>query len=132
MSPELSDQQILELKKKLRKRLEDLREEIREELLQYDNEQYLELAGRVHDNQDESVADLLVDLNLAVIDRHIRETRSIEAALLSMARGIYGLCTDCDAVIDYRRLLACPTARRCRRCQEIYEKNHIQEKHASL
>ncbi len=132
MSSELTERQILELKGKLNKRLEDLREEIRQELLQYDNEQYLELAGRVHDSQDESVADLLVDLNLAAIDRHIQETRSIEAALLSIARGIYGLCVDCEAVIDYRRLQVCPTARRCHQCQEIFERTHVQEGHASL
>ena len=132
MSPELSEQQILELKEALNKKLEDLRAKIQQELLQYDSEQYLELAGRVHDSQDESVADLLVDLNLAVIDRHIRETRSTEAALMSIARGSYGVCTDCEAFIDYQRLLACPTARRCHRCQDIFEKTHVQEGHASL
>ncbi len=132
MAPELSEQQIADLRKHLQNRLQNLREEVREELLKYDDEQYLELAGRVHDSEDESVADLLVDLNLAGINRHIRELREIDGALLRIARGLYGLCADCEAPIECPRLLAWPTAQRCHRCQEIYEKTHAHEGHASL
>lgn len=127
-----NDQQLLESRKRLQERFVHLREELRLALLKSDNEHYIDLAGRVHDIEDESVADLLVDLNLAGIDRQIRELREIDAALLQIATGNYGVCEDCDEPIEQRRLEAYPTAKRCHRCQEIYEKTHIQEGHPTL
>jgi DnaK suppressor protein len=67
--------QIHDLKKTLDDRFFELREEIRRELLESDNQHYIDIAGRVHDLGEASVADLLVDLQLASIDRHIQEIR---------------------------------------------------------
>lgn len=132
MASELSDQQIKQLKAALETRLVQLREEIREELLKYDSEQYTELAGRVHDSEDESVADLLIDLNLADIHRHVEEVRQVEAALLRIGNGSYGFCIDCDDPIAVERLQAYPSAQRCLRCQAYYERTHAQEGRPTL
>jgi RNA polymerase-binding protein DksA len=126
----LTEQQIGVLKKQLNERLAQVREEIHQELLKADNEQYSELAGRVHDPEEESVADLLVDVNLAVIDRHVQEVRDIDAALLRMVAGTYGVCIDCENPIGFERLQAYSTAKRCRQCQTLYEKT--KEKYSSL
>ncbi len=132
MNSELSSTQISELKKTLQQRLTELLEEVRHELLKYDDEQYIKLAGRVHDRQDESVADLLVDLNLAEVDRDIEEIRDIEAALLRIGTNSYGVCIDCDTDINLQRLQAAPSAKRCHECQTRYEQSHIQGQHVSL
>ena len=95
MASNLTAHQITQFKQSLLSRSRNLREEIRQELLKQDNEHYQELAGTVHDLEEESVADLLVDLDLAEIDRHVEEFRSIEAALLRIAHGSYGICIDC-------------------------------------
>jgi DnaK suppressor protein len=124
MTATLSDAQINELKLALENRYRDLREEIRQELLASDNEQYIDLAGQVHDMEEESVADLLVDLNLAIIDRHIRELQAIDAALLRIGNNEYGICSDCESEIGYPRLKANPAALRCHACQERYEHTH--------
>ena len=73
----LNKYQIRDLKKTLDDRFFDLREEVRLELLKTDDQSYITLAGRVHDTGDASVADLLVDLQLADIDRHIQEMEKI-------------------------------------------------------
>jgi DnaK suppressor protein len=132
MASELSEQQIKEFKQAWEKRLSQLREEIRQELLKYDDEQYTDLAGRVYDNEDESVADLLIDLNLANIHRHVQEAREVEAALMRIGNGTYGYCSDCDDLIDIKRLKAYPSARRCLRCQSHYERSHAQEGQPTL
>lgn len=124
----LSDAQINELKQDLKSRFREIREEIRQELLASDNEQYIDLAGQVHDMEEESVADLLVDLNLAIIDRHIRELQAIDAALLRIAKNEYGICIDCGGEIGYPRLKANPAAARCHDCQERYEHTHAASK----
>jgi RNA polymerase-binding transcription factor DksA len=132
MAPRLSTDQVSALKAQLQQRFDVLREEVRRELLSSDNERYLELAGRVHDPGDESVADLLVDVSLAVIDRHIDAVRETEAALLRIGRGTYGVCVDCGGGIDYERLASQPAAARCYDCQQVHERAFIHPGQASL
>jgi RNA polymerase-binding transcription factor DksA len=120
----LTAKQLGELKAKLESRNRQLREEIRQELLDSDEEHYIDLAGQVHDLEEESVADLLIDLGLSIIDMHIKELRDVEAALRRMHVGAYGVCIECDDEMELARLKAFPTARRCLPCQENYERNH--------
>lgn len=120
----LSDEQLAELKQTLEVQRRQLRQDIREELLRSDDEQYGELAGQVHDSGDESVADLLSDINTAVIGQSIKALREVEAAQERMREGYYGRCEDCEVEIPYERLKAYPSARRCVTDQERYEKLH--------
>jgi RNA polymerase-binding transcription factor DksA len=124
MNDALTREQLAELEAKLRQRWDDLREIIRQELLESDDQRFIELAGQVHDLEEQSVADLLVDTGLAVIDLHIREVREIEQALMRIGSGSYGYCIECGVEIDFLRLKAYPTATRCVRCQEVFEKTH--------
>ncbi len=132
MPSDLSDKKIDELKKQLKQRFFEVREEIRQELLESDNEHFNELAGQVHDMEEESVADLLVDLNLAIIDQHVDEIREIDAALLRIATGEYGVCVECGDAIGDERLKLRPAAPRCHTCQVRYEQNYAQKGQASL
>ena len=117
----LPKDQIRDLKKILEDRFIDLREEIRLELLESDDQTYIALAGRVHDTGEASVADLLVDIQFADIDRHVQEIRDIDAALMRIAGGNYSVCIDCNTTIDFKRLMAYATAKRCHRCQVNHE-----------
>ncbi len=120
----LTESQLLEFKMQLKDRFSDVREEIRQELLRSDDQHFIDLAGQVHDLEEESVADLLVDLNLAMIDMHIEEIRDIDASLIRIAQGGYGVCIDCGIDIAVKRLHAYLTAKRCTPCQSVYERNH--------
>ncbi len=127
----LSEEQLAELKQTLEVQRSQLRQDIRDELLRTDEEQYGELAGQVHDTGDESVADLLADINTAVISQSIKALREVEAAQERMREGYYGRCEDCEVEIPFERLKAYPAARRCIQDQERYEKLHDEGK-ASL
>lgn len=113
-----------ELEQQLRARYAQLRDEVRQELIDHNGKDYSDIAGKVHDPGDESVADLISDLELAAIDRNINEIRAIETALSHLAAGTYGVCEDCGGEIALERLKAYPTASRCIRCQEIHETAH--------
>lgn len=128
----LTDTQIHDFKKKLDNRFFELREEIRLELLKSDDQHYIDLAGQVHDCAEASVADLLVDLQLASIDRHIQEIRDIDGALMRIAAGSYGVCIDCESSIAVERLQAYSTAKRCQPCQVEYERLHAGRSGPSL
>ncbi|MHB1592067.1 MAG: TraR/DksA family transcriptional regulator [Sulfuricella sp.] len=121
-----------QLKQSLEKRRQLLLEEIRDELARSGEQHYVDLAGRVPDLGDESVADMLADLGAAIVDRQIVEVRAIEATLSRLASGDYGSCVDCGADIPLERLRAYPTAVRCISCQSIHEKTFAHEGNPSL
>ncbi|HYW04887.1 MAG TPA: TraR/DksA family transcriptional regulator [Gammaproteobacteria bacterium] len=124
MATELTERQITECRDLLRERSSELREQIRVELEASGEESYADLAGQVHDLEEAALADLLTDLELAEVDRHVAEFREIQAALMRIAQGTYGTCSDCENPIRVERLRVNPTARRCLRCQELYERTH--------
>jgi DnaK suppressor protein len=126
MASSLTPKRITALRAQLEGRMAELRDAVRQELLNSDNEGYVELAGAVPDEGDQSIADLLADVNLAVIDQHINEIRRIEQALERVKGGEYGVCMDCGEEIAYQRLQAYPTAVRCRDCQARYERAYAQ------
>ncbi|NIV75624.1 MAG: TraR/DksA family transcriptional regulator [Gammaproteobacteria bacterium] len=126
MASSLTSKQINTFKKQLEQRLGVLGDAVREELANSDNERYQELAGAVPDEGDQSIADLLADVNLAVIDQHINEIRRIEEALGRIRSGAYGVCIDCGEDIARKRLEAYPPAARCHDCQARYERSYAQ------
>jgi len=132
MSSGLSPSQRRTLTQQLQQRLEELRAQVREELLRSDSERYIQIAGQVHDAEEESVADLLADVDLAVIDIHVNEIRNVEAALLRTRTGRYGICAECDGEIAYERLRAYPTAKRCLGCQTTHEQAATEKRPPTL
>ena len=115
-----------ELEATLQRRARELREEIRATLAKSDDEAWVNVANEVRDLEDESFADLVVDVNLAEIDRDLTELRAVEAALRSLREGRYGACEDCGRPIDLDRLRAAPQANRCINCQTTWERTHYQ------
>ena len=132
MNDQLNDEQIHRLKEQLENRFNALWEEIGSELKGAARERFQQISGEVHDLEDESIADLFADLNLTVLDRHVQETRDINSALARIDKGTYDRCSDCGEAIDYERLVAYPTASRCVRCQDTWEKTHYDGSHARL
>ncbi len=126
MRQHLDARQMEELKSAMRDRVLQLREEIRQVLRRSDSEQYAQIANEVRDLEDESFADLIVDVNLAEIDRDLDELRAVEAALRSVQEGGYGQCEQCGLPIEFHRLKATPSATRCYDCQSSFERTHFQ------
>jgi DnaK suppressor protein len=126
MKNNLEMRQLEELRTSMQSRATQLREEIRQTLVKSDSEQYLQIADAVRDLEDESFADLMVDVNLAEIDRDLEELRAIDAALQRIAEGSYGCCDQCGAKIEIARLRATPFANRCFDCQSVHERTHFQ------
>jgi RNA polymerase-binding protein DksA len=121
---QLSQEQLLHFKTTLRERSEALRADIRSTLERSADETHVRVAEQARDMEDDSFSNLIVDLNLSEVERDVDELRRISTALRRAADGTYGLCEDCDVVIPTARLEAEPTAGRCVRCQELYEKTH--------
>ena len=132
MNSRLLPEQLATLKAALRHRFDSLLEEVRQDLLKSDDDRAAMLADRVRDVGDESLADLIVDLDLADTDRDLGELRDVEAALGRISLGSYGTCVKCGGPILVERLAAFPTAKRCQPCQRMYEQTFAQQTRASL
>jgi RNA polymerase-binding protein DksA len=126
MSHSLNARQIDELRSSMASRAGQLREEIRQTLLKSDQEQYAMIADQVRDLEDDSFADLMVDVNLAEIDRDLEELRLIDRAMARLGDGSYGHCEGCGSPIELARLRAAPFASRCFDCQSAFERTHFQ------
>jgi len=104
-----------------------LRNDIRAALLQTGDQRHADLAGSVHDLGDEAVANELIEIDDAIVERHVQELLAIEAARRRLADGSIDRCVECGGDIGYARLLAYPVAVRCVVCQGHYEKTHAHE-----
>ncbi len=122
---DLTDLQIDDLKTRLVQSGRELKDEIREILIRSDDQHHKDLAGAVADAGDDAVADMLVDIDTALADRHVLELRDAESALQRMRDGKFGVCIECSADVGYERLTVYPTAKRCIRCQQRHEQTHF-------
>jgi DnaK suppressor protein len=129
----LTQTQVSKLERKLGRQYEALLEEVRDALEKSENQQYVELIDRAPaDIGDQAAGDALADLNLAIIDRHVRELRDIEAARARIRDGGFGTCIDCGGDIGFERLLAYLSAKRCVGCQRQRERTYAHEANPKL
>jgi DnaK suppressor protein len=128
----LSPQQTVAFKSRLRDRAMQLRGEIQQTLDRSTEESHVRIAEQARDVEDDAFSNLIVDVNLAEIDRDAAELRRIDAALKRLSAGSYGICIDCGQMIPLARLEAEPTASRCVRDQDLYERTHASSGTPSL
>ena len=64
------------------------------------------------------------DVAFAINEHETAELLDIEAALLRIKEGVYGLCVDCGTHIPAARMDAAPHTLRCVACQTSFEKTH--------
>jgi len=99
-----------------------LRREIAVALRRSGNEQAMSLANHLEEIDDQAVADLESGIEIAEIERDVRELREVEGALGRLHEPEYGVCADCGSEIPFSRLSASPTATRCIACQRRAER----------
>ena len=128
----LSTEQLGHLEQLLNAQERAAKSEIRADADRLENEPFAELTGEVGDLCDRASADVIVDTNNAMMGLQLRELRDITAARERIAHQRYGICIDCAAEIEYARLQAYPTAKRCTPCQQVRERTYANPGHARL
>ncbi|MDX1914027.1 MAG: TraR/DksA C4-type zinc finger protein [Methylophilus sp.] len=118
----ITKNQIDSLQKIMELQLSRLVHETQEEMDPELKESINDIDGGAADVDDEAVADTMVDIDNAVIGLHLLEINELNEALDRIKASVYGICTDCDDNIDFERLTANPSAKRCIKCQSNYEK----------
>ena len=124
----LTPSQLTSLGKTLDAQYVALLEEVRGELGTPERQHYLDLLDRgPGDSGDAAVGATLAGMHLTIIDRHVRDLRDIEAAMARLKDDSLGDCVDCGGEIDFARMQAYPTAKRCLVCQQQHEKTYAAE-----
>jgi DnaK suppressor protein len=119
----LTQPQIGHLSELMEKRWAREFSEIRSLLAGMDEErQRVALGERAADTSDEALLDTLSAIDEALVRQNLQDVNDIAAARQRIAAQTYGTCVDCDTDIDYDRLLAYPTAKRCIDCQRERER----------
>lgn len=118
----LTSQQLVTLAGRIAERKRVLLDDIRRVLKRRGAERHADLVGDTSDAGDEAAASLLRDVTEAEVVRDVGEMRDIAAAEARIAAGGYGVCIDCRTAIDFKRLEAYPTAKRCLPCQQRRER----------
>ncbi|MGE5524077.1 MAG: TraR/DksA family transcriptional regulator [Rhodospirillaceae bacterium] len=128
----LTAAQLEHFAKVLQDRERVLREGIRAQLLRSEQQHHVDLAGIVHDEADDAVANMLADLDLAAIHRDVQELREVQSAITRLKVNAYGACIMCGTDIAYERLAAQPAARRCVQCESKRERTYAHEESPKL
>lgn len=123
---QLSRSQSDALRALLEDRAATLRREMKAALHAPDDGEEAALPNRHADNEDEGVADLQSDIDIASMERDARELVDIVEALVRMDKAEYGTCVDCGKHIAWARLQAQPHAKRCIHCEEARERASAQ------
>ena len=98
-----------------------LREAIAAALRATGNEHAAGLANHLEET-DEPGADLESAIEIAALEREVRELSAVESAQRRLHEPDFGLCEDCEAEMPYARLSANPVATRCIGCQAQHER----------
>jgi RNA polymerase-binding protein DksA len=120
----LSDEQLQDLEQQMRTRREQLMEEVRRKMKAAREPLSSDKSDVLIEDGDVASADLQSHLSLAESQRDVQEMQDIDDALQRMADGSYGRCVHCGGEIEPARLAVQPTALRCLRCQEDYERTY--------
>jgi len=123
---QLSRSQSDALRALLEDRAATLRREMKAALHAPDDGEEAALPNRHADNEDEGVADLQSDIDIASMERDARELVDVVEALGRMDTSEYGTCIDCGKHIAWARLQAQPHAKRCIHCEETRERASAQ------
>jgi len=78
----------------------------------------------VEDQADTAFHRTSAEVESELMDRYLREIAELDAARARARVGGLGICIECGAPINYRRLEAFPAALRCTRCQTLHEKTY--------
>ncbi len=82
---------------------------------------------RCNDPMDQMQNRFDLDLTISVINKDWQTQKAIETALKSLDEGEYGICRDCGATINPKRLEAIAWTTLCVYCQEHYDELDISE-----
>jgi DnaK suppressor protein len=117
MKETMNTRKFATAQKNLREQQRRLLDAIRTHLAVSGSDQMQVMANQHEATDDDAIADVLAEMDLATLAAELNELRDIQLARRRIADGSYGICVQCGSDIPAARLEASPTALRCISCQ---------------
>ena len=119
--PPLNEQRQTRLKEILLEQKRRMWNDLREDVFRNTGEALNTQFEIPQDPGEQSMIDLLEDLQLSIADIRRQQLTHLDEAMGKLERGTYGFCENCGADIGEKRLQVMPFATHCIRCQENIE-----------
>ena len=119
--PPLNEQRQTRLKEILLEQKRRMWNDLREDVFRNTGEALNTQFEIPQDPGEQSMIDLLEDLQLSIADIRRQQLTHLDEAMGKLERGTYGFCENCGADIGEKRLQVMPSATHCIRCQENIE-----------
>ncbi|WP_455205845.1 TraR/DksA family transcriptional regulator [Kaarinaea lacus] len=112
------------LKERLLSRQAELSEIVLGYVTEHEGQKTADSFREVADLGEQSVDDLINEIDIAHISQEVKELKEINAAITRLNQGEFGTCVDCGESIASKRLEVNPAVARCIKCQTEYEHRH--------
>ena len=111
---------------KLARQLEAMKEDIFADVEQTLSEMHAQ-SGNIPDPNDRATVESDRSFELRLRGRERKLLEKIDAALIRIKEGTYGICVECGEKISIKRLEARPVAQLCIDCKTIQEKQEKEQ-----
>ena len=118
----LNEKQLAQFKLQLNSKIITVRQKINTIFLESSHSSH-HLAAK---NLVRFSADELIEFTSKVenpsLARNVDRLKKLDASLISIEQGMYGLCADCEIELSVKQLTETPTLQRCPSCEKKYQK----------
>jgi DnaK suppressor protein len=108
-----------------RKKLLKMREDILNKAKKLKEDSYSLGTDGIQDMADAASNTYTADILMSISDNDLRLLKDIDNTLDKMEKGTYGICEECEEIINEKRLEANPVARYCITCKRQMEEKGI-------
>ncbi|WP_432452775.1 MULTISPECIES: TraR/DksA family transcriptional regulator [unclassified Agarivorans] len=113
----------------LLQQLEQLKSEIISFLTASEKSSMKLTADKLQAMSNEQLIDQALKLQYTELNNQLKQLKRVDAALCQIDLGLYGLCSDCEEVIEQERLDNDPSTQRCQCCSD---KHRLSRRHQCL
>jgi DnaK suppressor protein len=107
------------------KKLLKMREDILNKAKKLKEDSYSLGTDGIQDMADAASNTYTADILMSISDNDLRLLKDIDNTLDKMEKGTYGICEECEEIINEKRLEANPVARYCITCKRQMEEKGI-------
>jgi len=108
-----------------KKKLLGIREDILSKAKKLQEDTYTLGTDGIQDMADAASNSYNADILMSISDNDLRLLKDIDNALDKIANGTYGICEECEEIINEKRLEANPVARYCIACKRLIEEKGL-------
>lgn len=119
---QLNEQQLTHYKVQLNQNMAEIRTSISIIFDQSSHASHRLLVNNLDKMSTDDLIEFTLKLDNPSLKKAIEQLKKIDASLISIELGMFGLCSDCESELTIDALNEAPTTQRCSICEAKYQK----------